>query len=125
MKFLQKIPPRFFATGRNNVVITDCGSARLQPDEQMTLTTERGAEYDLVRKSWGFYATPSLNGRLKSFNLRSALVKSDAGRYFVMLVEADREQMFLSYLEGEGSRVVCWLDDEKSLAAIDKLFAPG
>lgn len=53
----------------------------------------------VARKSWGFYATPSLNGQLVTFGLRGALVKEPRNRYFVMLVQAGKEEDFFAYLE--------------------------
>ena len=80
MKFI----PRSAADVRDRAPTTgarsDCGRIALAPDEQVTFTTEAGGEYDVTRKSWGFYATPSINGRLKTFGLRAALVRNVAGR---------------------------------------------
>ena len=30
----------------------------------------------LQKKNWGFYSTPSINGRLKKFGLKCALIKN-------------------------------------------------
>jgi len=60
---------------------------QLAPNEQITFVTEAGNEYDVTRKDWGFYAAPSLNGRLADFYLRAVLVKNRADRFFLMLVE--------------------------------------
>ena len=84
MKFEPKSPPREFEVGYDvKGVIRDCGTMRLAPDEQITFVTDDGGEYDLTRKEWGFYATPSLNGRLAGFNLRAVLVKNRIDRFFV------------------------------------------
>jgi hypothetical protein len=97
----------------------DCGRVELAPDEQVTFVTDAGAEYDVARKDWGFYATPSLNGRLEQFGLRGVLIKNRVtGRYFVLLVERGRERGFDAYCAQEGLAVVAWLD---STAALDSL----
>jgi hypothetical protein len=115
MKVTPKIPPRLFEVGRGKTItIQDAGSISLQPDEQVTFVTESGAQYDIVRKSWGFYATPSLNGRLESFGLRAVLVKSPSGKYYVFLVERDRERDFQAYLQVEAHTIVCWLDSHEN-----------
>jgi hypothetical protein len=94
----------------------DCGSVNLEPDEQITLITDDGAEYDVARKEWGFYATPSLNGRLASFGLRGVLVHNQVtGRYFILLVQRGRETEFKDYLVQEHCEVVTWLDNTESL----------
>jgi hypothetical protein len=120
MKFDPTVPPRLFPVGAaQDVTIADCGRLALAPDEQVTLTTPEGAEYDITRKDWGFYATPSLNGRLAGFGLKAVLVHNPAsGRYFVMLVEAGHEAAFDTYLSDQKMAVVCWLDHS---AALDRL----
>lgn len=117
MKFAPKDPPRRFKVG--NAVefeMKDCGSLALENNEQVTFTTESGAEYDVARKDWGFYATPSLNGRLEQFGLRGVLIKNRAtGRYFVLLVEKGRESLFDAYREQENLSVIAWLDSTTAL----------
>ena len=41
------------------------GTVYLAPNEQLTFVTENKNRYDVARKYWGFYATPSINSRLK------------------------------------------------------------
>ena len=77
MKFNEENPPREFKVGLDNqIVIKDCGTIHMKPDEQITFVTDDGKEYDVARKDWGFYATPSMNGRLKNFGFKTALVKN-------------------------------------------------
>ena len=120
MKFEAKDPPRRFAVGNTaKFDILDCGTLRLAPDEQVTFVTGSGAEYDVAAKDWGFYATPSLNGRLEQFGLRGVLIRNrGTGRYFVLLVERGREPQFDAYCAVENLAVVAWLD---STAALDRL----
>lgn len=120
MKFAPKNPPRRFPVG--NAVkfdMKDCGTVALEPDEQLTFVTESGAEYDVARKDWGFYATPSLNGRLEQFGLRGVLIKNrGTGRYFVLLVENGREAAFDAYCAQENLAVIAWLDSTTALDAL-------
>jgi hypothetical protein len=112
MRFIPQDPPRKFQVGANgSTTLVDCGRIELAPNEQVTFTTEEGGEYDVCRKDWGFYATPSLNGRLARFRIRSALVRNDAGQYFILLVEKAHEEAFRSYLGAERSELVTWLDE--------------
>lgn len=122
MKLIQKEPPREFEVGFDKKgVIKDCGSVFLSPDEQVTLKTDAGAEYDVTRKSWGFYATPSTNGRLSSFGFRTVLVKNRIDRYFVLLVEKGHEKEFHEYIDQEPLNIVAWLDDPVHLEELSKL----
>ena len=124
MRFEPIEPPRRFLVGAHgDVELRDCGRVSLEPDEQLTLTTERGAEYDITRKDWGFYAAPSLNMRLVSFGLRAVLVASEANRYFVLFVERGGEDAFERYRAEEGLRVVAWLDSTEALERVDQALA--
>ena len=120
MKFEEKRPPRAFEVGLEPAEMLDCGTLELAPNEQVTLTTESGGEYDVARKEWGFYATPSLNSRLEAFGLRGVLAKNRDGRYFVLLVERGREEEFERYLEEESMEVVCWLDSGEALEELER-----
>jgi len=121
MKFDPKNPPRTFEVGNTiRFTMKDCGNVRLEPDEQLTFTTESGAEYDLARKNWGFYATPSLNARLLQFGLRAVLVKNPIGRFFVLLVERGKDAEFNEYVRVERLETVCWLDSTENLARVER-----
>ena len=120
MKFALREPPRKFEVGNAvRFMMSDCGSIALEPDEQVTLTTPAGGEYDVARKDWGFYATPSLNGRLLDFGLRAVLIRNVVtGRYFVLLVEHGRETAFEAYMRQESLEVIAWLDSTERLDAL-------
>jgi hypothetical protein len=122
MKFTPIDPPRKFEVKGAGLCLTlsDCARVMLAPDEQITLTTESGREFDVTRKSWGFYATPSTNGRLKSFGLRAALLRNTAGRLFVVLVEQGKEEGFLSYAKADKQTLLTWIDDD---ASVERLAA--
>ena len=93
------------------IEIADCGAIHLDADEQVTFITPSEREHDFVAKSWGFYATPSVNGRLKRQGFKTALVRNPAGAYYIMVVEAERVAEFLDYCNGEGQEVQEWLDE--------------
>lgn len=121
MQFTPIDPPRTYEVGfGETVMISDCGRINLDPNEQVTFCTTTGAEYDVTRKEWGFYATPSLNGRLTGFGLRGVLVRNRIGRYFVLLVEQGKEAVFERYLAVESLGVVAWLDSDAALETLAK-----
>jgi len=120
MKFTPIDPPRVFDVGAGKKIrIKDCARIELQPDEQVTFVVESGGEYDVARKSWGFYATPSLNGRLASFGWRAALVKNSSGKFYLFLVEQGKESDFQAYIGSEGQVVICWLSSDDELGALE------
>ncbi len=120
VKFYETNPPRTFEVGFDiKRIIKDCGMIKLSPDEQVTFVTESGNEYDLTRKNFGFYATPSLNGRLKRFDLRAVLVKNRHDQFFIILVEKGKEPLFDKYIEEEKMDVVVWMDNTEVLSKLD------
>ncbi len=105
-------PRRVFQVGlRRQIDISDCGRVYLEQDEQVTFVTPSGKEHDFVAKSWGFYATPSINGRLADQGFKTALVKNSFGKYYIMVVDPDKMADFNAYLEFERHEVVEWLDE--------------
>jgi hypothetical protein len=119
MKISLRDPPRRFdADGTGRLVLSDAGSIELAADEQVTFVAPSGSEYDVVRKEWGYYATPSLNSRLPGRGLRPVLLRNRSGRFFVCLVESDRERRFADYLQSANLHVLGWLDDAATLERI-------
>lgn len=122
MKFVPRQPPRAFQVGpQGQITILDHGRIELEPNEQVTFTLPHGAEYDVTRKEWGFYATPSLNGRLEQFGLRGVLIKNrGTGRFFVLLVEKGKEAGFEDYCRAENLVAVAWLDSKEALESLER-----
>lgn len=127
MRFSPIDPPRAFRVGgASEIELRDCGRVALDADEQVTFTTEAGGEFDICRKPWGFYATPSLNRRLPRFGLRPLLVRSSDGTFYVWLVERGREAECDRYRARERIEIVAALDDPDALARlVASAGAPG
>ena len=68
MKIKLNKSPRKFIVGMNKkkkIKLTDCGKIYLKPNEQISFVTQSHSSHDVTRKKWGFYATQSINSRLK------------------------------------------------------------
>ena len=112
MKFEEKSPAREYTVGKNsNITIKDVGDAYLEADEQLTFVTDTESRYDFCRKSWGFYATPSINSRLEAENFVTALVMNSQNRLYVMVVDRSKMNDFRAYLSEENQKVAAWLGD--------------
>ena len=75
MKIIEKNPPRLFTAGtEGNSPISECREVYLDPDEQVIFATSSGKNYDFAARQWGFYATPSVNGRLAKEGFKTTLV---------------------------------------------------
>ncbi len=115
MEFSENKPPRTFTVGvEASREIRDCGTLHLEPDEQVTFLLGE-SEYDVVRKDWGFYATPSLNGRLLDNGLHAVLVRNRFGKFYVFLVEDGRTGELQRHLDEDQISIVTWLDTDEAL----------
>lgn len=113
MNIIKKEPPRDYKVGKDQeITIHDMGEIYLKENEQLTFMTGDKKEYDVCRKEWGYYATPSVNDRLKRFGFKTALVKNGKGQVYVTLVEKDKLDKFYSYINEENNIVIKWLDEE-------------
>jgi SAM-dependent methyltransferase len=119
MKLKINEEPRKFRAGKDKkIIISDFGRIQLLPDEMVTFTNKSNQNYDIVAKNWGFYATPSLNQRLKEEGFRTALIRNPDDKFFIWLVEIGKENLFENYLKNEHQYIVCWLDNENHLNRI-------
>jgi len=120
MKIAEIKPPREFTVGfpENRVALLDCAHIHLSDNEQITLKTQMNNEFDIAKKEWGFYATPSLNNRLIKYKLHAVLVKNRINNYYILLVEEGKEHLFRKYLDLERLEIIRWLDNTESLAQI-------
>jgi hypothetical protein len=120
-------PPRPFRVGRDrSIELRHAADVELDPDEQVTFVTASGTEFDVVRKAWGYYATPSLNQRLPDHGLRPVLVRGEAtGRLYLLLVERGREPEFQEYADWDRLRVLAWLDDPAVTDEVARRLAGG
>lgn len=124
MKFQANNPPRAFRVGKQGEIqLRDCGSVRLDTDEQVTFRTdgEIPTAFDVTRKDFGYYASNSLNGTLPRQGLRPALCRNEEfGLLYVLFVDIGKEEAYRAYLGAEGMAHLAWLDtlDPKSLNAL-------
>ncbi len=116
MHIERRDPPRHYTVGA--VRVADCGTIDLAADEQVTFATGGRDGYDVTRKSWGWYATPSLNSRLPAKGLRAVIARNEAGRAYLLLVDAGREAEFEAYLVSEKMSVLIWLDNDAAISAL-------
>jgi hypothetical protein len=117
MKLEIKDPPRRFPVGLKEITLAHVADMAREPDEMVTLSDGVGRELDVTRKDWGWYATPSLGGRLRRFGLRAAIMRNvDTRQCFVVLIEEGHEADWRRYMADERQELVLWLDDFDTLA---------
>lgn len=108
MKINIKKKPRNFNVGLSNNTIIDCGKIFLANNELITFIKNK-KKYDFVSKDWGYYATPSINNRLKKEGYKVAVVSNLTGKKFIMVVDKEKIKIFKKYLNQEKSKIIKWL----------------
>ncbi len=109
-------PARRFSVGTYvSIELSHVADIELEPNQLVTFRAGEGVEHDVCRTPFGFYATQSMNGRLAAHGLRSALVKNEMDRFYVLLVEAGKEDVFEAYLAADKGELVAWLDGSEEV----------
>ena len=95
----------------SDIVLKDCGKIILNDNEQVTFSDKynKKNDYDVTKKDWGYYATPSINGRLKKNNFISHIVINKSTNFFyIMLVHKNKKHLFQKYLKKENLKIITW-----------------
>ena len=106
-KKLRKFKPSKYS----EVALKDCGKIILNHNEQVTFSDKYkiNNDYDVTKKDWGYYATPSINSRLKKNNFLSYIVINKSTKFFyIMLVHKNKKHIFLKYLKKENLKIISW-----------------
>tara|TARA_B100001121_G_C18691171_1_gene623102 strand:+ start:1622 stop:1954 length:333 start_codon:yes stop_codon:yes gene_type:complete len=103
---------RLFTAGITKLKIIDKGSIYLKDDNQVTFRYKK-SEYDVCRKNWGYYATPSINGRLQNFGFKTFLTQNKFKKIYINLVHSNKMKTFKKYLKKEKSKILIELTNFK------------
>ena len=83
---MQKKIRKFHTKSKLNTRITLLKNIYLKENHQVTFLEKfkkEKKEYDIVKKNWGYYATPSINKRLKKFGYECVITKNSQNKFFV------------------------------------------
>ena len=86
---LSKKIRKFNTKSKLNIELTLIKKIKLKKDQQITFVEHSKGkikEFDVVKKDWGYYATPSINKRLKKFRYECALIKNSQNKFFYVLL---------------------------------------
>lgn len=125
MKAKIKNKPRIFNVGfGNKYQVKDFGKIFMNANEQITFVN-KNREYDFGMKNWGYYATPSINGRLKNNDYKTFLVKNIYNKIYIMVVNNLKMNFFKDYINYENQKILMRLDNfttEKSfIKSVNKI----
>ena len=105
-------PRKFLVNKKTNLIVSDVGEIKLKEKEHLTIKVQN-KKNEICAMNWGFYATSSINHRLKKEGFATAFVKNSYGKFFVMVVNIKKKKLFNSYCKSEKIKVVKWLDKVK------------
>lgn len=105
MKLKINKKPRKFKVGIKKTIIKNLGKVYLNNNEQLTFINKK-SEFDFVRKNWGYYATPSINKRLKNFNFKTFLTQNYLKHIFIMTVHKEKIKEFKKYLKEDKIKII-------------------
>ena len=118
MKIIKKIKPRIFKVGFDKKIsVKDFGRIYLKDHEQITFMDGKH-EYDFGKKDWGYYSTPSINGRLKQNGYQVYLVKNVHGKIYLMSVKNSKISNFKKYCSTDHQKILLKLDNFDSEAKL-------
>lgn len=114
MKFNLKKKPRIFSVGFDKSFnVKDYGKINVDhTDKEFELLTfsNKKKDYDFGITNWGYYATPSINKRLKNNGYQTFLVKNIYNKIFIMVVDDNKLNKFKKYIEFENQKILSRLD---------------
>ncbi len=102
---IKKLNRRFLVGVKKQIKITEKAKIFLKNNEQICFLHHKD-EYDFVKKNWGFYASPSINSRLKINNFRSFIVMNKKKHIYLMIVSKSKMKYFKDYLKIEKNKIV-------------------
>jgi len=107
MKIKIRKKPRIFNVnvGNTKIQLKDTAKIMLNKNEQVTFKY-LNSEYDVAKKDWGYYATPSINGRLKKFGFRTYLIKNKRDQLYIFLVHKNKMRAFKKYCKHDNQKII-------------------
>ncbi len=107
MKIKIRKKPRIFNVnvGNTKIQLKDTAKIMLNKNEQVTFKY-LNSEYDVAKKDWGYYATPSINGRLKKFGFRTYLIKNKRDKLYIFLVHKNKMRAFKKYCKYDNQKII-------------------
>lgn len=108
---IKKINRKFSVGLNKNIKIKHIANIYTKSNDQITFLSNKYQEYDVTRKSWGYYATPSINKRLMHFNYKTGLIKNSNGMFYITVVDKKKLRLFKNYLIKENIKLISWLEE--------------
>ena len=109
MKFYKRKKKRKFIASKNSKLeLNDIGKIELKIKEHLTIQVNK-KKNEICAMDWGLYATSSINSRLKKEGFRTAIVKNQKNKIFIMIVDKNKIKSFFNYCKIESLKIIKWL----------------
>ena len=108
---IKKKNRKFKPSKNSNLILKDCGEIVLENNELVTFVSKKklNETYDVTKKNWGYYATPSINKRLLKNNFFAYIVQNrETKNFFIMIVNSTKSKSFLKYIKKENLVLIPW-----------------
>jgi len=87
---------------KKTINITEKIKIELDDNEQASFVEKNGNySYEVCKKNWGYYLSPSINKRMKDYNHKIYLTKDESNKIFIMAVKSKKIQSFILYCKSE------------------------
>ena len=99
---LKKINRSWTVGSDRDIIITEKLKIQLNDDEQVSfIGNKNNTNYEICKKNWGYYISPSLNKRLKNYGFRVYITKNKKGQNYLMAVKFKMVKEFKLYCKKE------------------------
>ncbi len=99
---LKKIKRSWIVGTNKDIVITEKLKIKLNDNEQVSFVgTKKKINYEICKKNWGYYISPSIDKRLKDYGHTVYITKNKNGQVYLMAVDFKKIKRFILYCKKE------------------------
>ena len=99
---LKKIKSSWTVGNKKNIVITEKLKIKLNDNEQVSFVGKKNKlNYEICKKNWGYYISPSINKRLKDYGYTVYIAKNKDGNIYLLAVDLKKINKFIVYCKKE------------------------
>lgn len=99
---LKKTKRSWTVGNKKDIIITEKLKIKLNDNEQVSFVgNKRKTNYEICKKNWGYYISPSIDKRLKNYGHVVYITKNKKGQVYLMAVNLKKINKFILYCKKE------------------------
>jgi hypothetical protein len=99
---LKKIKRSWIVGDKKDILITEKIKIQLDDNEQVSFVEKKNmTSYEICKKNWGYYVSPSIDKRLKDYGHKMYITKNQYGQVYLMAVDLKKIKKFTLYCKKE------------------------